>query len=535
MTKFIFVTGGVVSGIGKGISGASIGRLLKDRGLKVFMQKFDPYINVDPGTMSPYQHGEVFVTKDGAETDLDLGHYERFIDEELTKVASITTGKVYSKVIEKERRGDYNGSTVQVIPHITDEIKQSVYKAAKQSGADVVITEIGGTVGDIESLPFLEAIRQIHSENKTEDVLFVHTVLIPTIPGSDELKTKPTQHSFKALMSYGIKADIFITRADGEITDAIKEKISLFCDVPKEAIIESKTVDLIYEVPLVFHKQGLDDYILERFNLKAKSDSDKSWYKMVEEFKKADKKINIGLVGKYIELHDAYISVNQALYDAGYTNRAKVKIHWLDSEQINDENVSEVLKDMDGIIMPGGFGSRGVEGMIATSKYARENNVPFLGICYGMQMVAIDICRNKLGLKGANSTEIDPDTPYPIVDLLDNQRPNTNIGGTLRLGNYECTVEKDTLAYRLYKEDKVLERHRHRYEFNNNFRGQIRSAGVVFSGINEDLDVVEIMELKDNDFFIACQFHPEFKSRPNKIHPLFDGLIKASLKKNNKQ
>ncbi|CDZ74690.1 CTP synthase [Peptoniphilus sp. ING2-D1G] len=530
MTKFIFVTGGVVSGIGKGIAGASIGRLLKSRGLSVFMQKFDPYINVDPGTMSPYQHGEVFVTKDGAETDLDLGHYERFIDEELTKVASITTGKVYSKVIEKERRGDYNGSTVQVIPHITDEIKKSVYKAAEQSKADVIITEIGGTVGDIESLPFLEAIRQIHFENKHEDVLFVHTVLVPTIPGTDELKTKPTQHSFKSLMSYGIKADIIITRAEVEITDETKAKISLFCDVPREAIVESKTVDLIYEVPIVFHEQGIDDYILRKLQLTPKHDSNKEWNNMVERFKGATKPVNIALVGKYTELHDAYISVNQALYDAGYNNDAIVKINWINAEKINEDNIVETFKAMDGIIVPGGFGSRGTEGMILASKYARENDVPYLGICYGMQIALIDICRNKLGLKGANSTEIDPETPYPIVDLLENQRPNDNLGGTLRLGNYECLIEKGTLAHELYGEDTVFERHRHRYEFNNSFRGKIRNAGVVFSGIHEDLDLVEIIELKDNKFFVACQFHPEFKSRPNRPHPLFEGFIKASMK-----
>ncbi|EFI42037.1 CTP synthase [Peptoniphilus sp. oral taxon 386] len=531
MTKFIFVTGGVVSGIGKGISAASIGRLLKDRGLSVFMQKFDPYINIDPGTMSPYQHGEVFVTKDGAETDLDLGHYERFIDEELTKRASITTGKVYSKVINKERRGDYNGATVQVIPHITDEIKKSVYKAGKESGADIIITEIGGTVGDIESQPFLEAIRQIHSENKAEDVLFVHTVLVPKIPGSDELKTKPTQHSFKVLMSYGIKADIIITRSDGEITDSIKEKISLFCDVPKEAIIESKTVELIYEVPIIFHEQGIDEYILNKLNLSNQPQSKKSWSKMVCEFKKAKREVCIALVGKYTELHDAYLSVTQALFDAGYANGARVKIKWINAESLEKGNVEDIFKDVDGIIVPGGFGSRGTEGMISASKYARENNVPYFGICYGMQIVLIDIARNKLGFKGANSTEIDPETTYPIIDLLENQKTVENLGGTLRLGNYECTLEEGTKARELYGVEKVVERHRHRYEFNNRFRGDIRKEGVIFSGINEDLDLVEIIELNSHKFFVACQFHPEFKSRPNKIHPLFDGFIKASLEK----
>lgn len=532
MAKFIFVTGGVVSGIGKGITAASIGRILKNRGLTVFMQKFDPYINIDPGTMSPYQHGEVFVTKDGAETDLDLGHYERFIDEELTKRASITTGKVYSKVINKERRGDYNGETVQVIPHITDEIKNAVYTAAEESGADVIITEIGGTVGDIESLPFLESIRQIHSENKPEDVLFVHTVLVPEIPGSNELKTKPTQHSFKELMSNGIKTDIFVIRSDGEITDQIKRKISLFCDVPVDAIVQSKNVDLIYEVPLVFKEQGLDKYILNKLNLEPKVSIDKSWEDMIKRFKSADKEVTIGLVGKYTELHDAYLSVIQALFDAGYENGAKVNIKWISSEDLEDtENIKDKFKDVDGIIVPGGFGSRGTDGMVAASKYARENNIPYFGICYGMQIVLIDLARNELGLEGANSTEIDPDTKYPVVDLLEGQENVDGIGGTLRLGNYECTLKEGTRVKELYGQDKILERHRHRYEFNNDFREDLEKAGAVFAGINEENDLVEIIELKDHKHFIACQFHPEFKSRPNKIHPLFNGFIKAALDK----
>ena len=532
MTKFIFVTGGVVSGIGKGISAASIGRLLKDRGLSVFMQKFDPYLNVDPGTMSPYQHGEVFVTKDGAETDLDLGHYERFIDEELTKGASITTGKVYSRVIAKERRGDYDGATVQVIPHITNEIKNAVYKAAKESKADVVITEIGGTVGDIESLPFLEAIRQIHSENKKSDVLFVHTVLVPNIPGSDELKTKPTQHSFKELMSNGIKTDVIIVRSNGVVTEDLREKISLFCDVPVEAVIQSTNVDLIYEVPLVFHDQHLDDYILKELDLEDRPASKGKWKEMVERFKDVKGEVTIGLVGKYVSLHDAYLSVTQALTDAGCENGYKVNIEWINSEDI-EKDVS-VLDGLDGIIVPGGFGSRGTEGMIMASKYARDNHIPYFGICYGMQVALIDIARNKLGLKDANSTEINPDTNYPIIDLLENQKDIKNVGGTLRLGNYDCALEKDSLVYSLYGEEKIKERHRHRYEFNNQFRGQIRSAGVAFSGINEDKDLVEIIELKDEDFFVACQFHPEFKSRPTKIHPLFNGFVKAAIGKKNK-
>lgn len=531
MAKFIFVTGGVVSGIGKGISAASIGRLLKDRGLSVFMQKFDPYLNIDPGTMSPYQHGEVFVTRDGAETDLDLGHYERFIDEELTKRASITTGKVYAKIIERERRGDYNGETVQVIPHITDEIKNSVYKAAEESGADVVITEIGGTVGDIESLPFLEAIRQIHAENKKEDVLFVHTVLVPQIPGSDELKTKPTQHSFKELMSNGIKTNVIIVRSDGEITDAIKKKISLFCDVPVDAIVQSENVEFIYEVPLVFHKHGLDKYILKKLDLSDQPASKGEWSKMVERFKSAKHKVKIALVGKYVELHDAYLSVNQALLDAGWDNGLMVEVKWIDSENLTEKNIDECLKDQDGIIVPGGFGSRGIEGMILASKYAREKEIPYFGICLGMQIGLIDIARNVLGYRDANSVEVNASTNYPIIDLMDSQKGVENLGGTLRLGNYDCNLDKNSKVYSLYGQEKIIERHRHRYEFNNRFKGDLRRAGVEFVGINEDLDLVEMIELKNHPYYVACQFHPEFKSRPNRPHPLFIGFVKAAFER----
>lgn len=531
MSKYIFVTGGVVSGIGKGISAASIGRLLKNLGFSVFMQKFDPYLNVDPGTMSPYQHGEVFVTKDGAETDLDLGHYERFIDEELTKRASVTTGKIYSRVIRKERRGDYDGQTVQVIPHVTDEIKHDITKAAKESGADIIITEIGGTVGDIESLPFIEAIRQIHSEHKKGDVVFIHTVLVPRIPGSDELKTKPTQHSFKQLMSQGIKPDILVTRSEGDVNESLRKKISLFCDVPPEAVIQSKHVDLIYEVPLVFHEQAMDKYLLDLLNLKPKVSSHHEWRDMVERFKKADKPLEIGLVGKYVQLHDAYLSVAQALMDAGYENGAKLKIHWIDSEDIEKDGPDHHLKGLDGIILPGGFGNRGIEGMILTSKYARENKIPYFGICLGMQIAVIDIARNLCNLKEASSTEQDPATPYPVIDLMESQVGVENVGGTLRLGNYTCHLEEGSLAKKLYGVESVEERHRHRYELNNDFRGQLRQGGLIFSGIHEDLDLVEVVELKDHPFFLACQFHPEFKSRPNHIHPLFNGFIQASLEK----
>ena len=532
MTKYIFVTGGVVSGIGKGISAASIGRLLKNRGFSVFMQKFDPYLNVDPGTMSPYQHGEVFVTADGAETDLDLGHYERFIDEELTKAASVTTGKIYSRVIKKERRGDYDGATVQVIPHVTDEIKHAIYRAGKESGADVVITEIGGTVGDIEGLPFIEAIRQIHSECAVEDVLFVHTVLIPVIPGSDELKTKPTQHSFKQLMSQGIKADIIITRSDGAIDASIRNKISLFCDVPKENVIESRHVDLIYELPNVFREQNLDEIIMNHLKLEPKALKADHWRHMVEAFKQAEGTIRIALVGKYVQLHDAYLSVTQALLDAGYDMGRLVTIDYVDAEDLMDDAALDAaLKDVHGIIVPGGFGERGIEGMIRASKYAREHEIPYFGICLGMQIAVIDIARNIAGLKDANSTEFDVNTPYPVIDLMEAQVGVENMGGTQRLGNYPCHLVEGSRAAKLYKEPDILERHRHRYEFNNEFRGMLRKAGLAIAGINEDLDLVEVIELNQDSYFVACQFHPEFKSRPNHIHPLFHGCVEAAGKR----
>lgn len=530
MSKFIFVTGGVVSGIGKGISGASIGRLLKDRGLSIFMQKFDPYLNVDPGTMSPYQHGEVFVTKDGAETDLDLGHYERFIDVELTQKSSITTGRIYNNVIKKERRGDYNGATVQVIPHITNEIKKAVYDAQKESGADIIITEIGGTIGDIESLPFIEAIRQIHAENKKDDVLFVHATLVPAIPGTDELKTKPTQHSYKELMSLGIKTNIIIARSDGKLTEDIKAKISLFCDIPTEAIVQSENVELIYEVPLSLKKQGLDEYVLHKLGLEDQPKGGTDWEDMVTRFKNANIPLTIGLVGKYTELHDAYISVVNALKDAGYDTGYLVDIEWINSESINEDNVVEKLSGLDGIITPGGFGKRGTDGMILTSKYARENNVPYFGICLGMQMAIIDISRNVLGLEGANTRENDNNTLYPVIDLMETQRDVKELGGTLRLGNYTCKLVEGTKVHELYGKDEIVERHRHRYEVNNLYRKQLESAGVIVSGVHEELDLVEVIELKNHDYFVACQFHPEFRNRPNNIHPLFRGFVKASAK-----
>lgn len=529
MAKFIFVTGGVVSGIGKGISAGSVGRLLKDNGYSVFMQKFDPYLNVDPGTMSPYQHGEVFVTRDGGETDLDLGHYERFIDEELTKNSSVTSGRIYSNVIRKERAGDYEGKTVQVIPHVTNEIKEKVYSVAEESGADFIITEIGGTVGDIESQPFIEAIRQIHSEN-SEDVLFLHTVLIPTIPGTDELKTKPAQHSFKELMSYGIKPDVFILRADKPITEDVYDKICLFCDLPREAVVESKTVDLIYEVPLVFKEQGLDQYILRHFHLKTREDHTGDWAKMCATFKAAKRKLKVALVGKYTALNDSYLSVFEAVRDAGYHLGAKVDVHYVDSETITEKTAKRILSSYDGIIIPGAFGSRGTEGMVETVRYVRENNVPFLGICMGMQISCIEIARHILGIDDASSLEFDAATPSPVITFLDGQSEEIDLGGTLRLGNNDCALTEDTLAYRLYGQKNIVERHRHRYEFNNKYKELFeQKAGVVFSGIQLAKNLMEIVELPAHPYFIAVQFHPEFKSRPNAPHPLFTGLVRACI------
>lgn len=530
MTKYIFVTGGVVSGIGKGIIASSIGRLMKNRGYSVFMQKFDPYINVDPGTMSPYQHGEVFVTKDGAETDLDLGHYERFIDEELTRTANITTGRVYQSVISKERRGDYLGATVQVIPHITDEIKNKVYEAAKESKADIIITEIGGTVGDIESLPFLEAVRQVHAENDRNDVLFIHTTLIPKVPASGEFKTKPTQHSFKELMSLGIKANIIVTRCDEPLTDEMKGKIAMFCDVRKHAIIESRNVENLYEIPLSFQEQGLDEYILHKFGFENVPEADMSdWIAMLERTRSLKRTLRIGLVGKYVQLHDAYLSVSESLLHAGYTYGCKIEIVWINSEDITRENVARHLCDVDGILVPGGFGHRGIEGKIVTAQYARENNIPYFGICLGMQIAMIEFGRNVCGLENAHSSEFDEATKHPVISLMDEQLQRTDMGGTLRLGNYPCKLAGSSKAHALYKDEVIFERHRHRYEFNNAYREMFEANGVRFSGLSPDGQLVEIVELVDHDYFVACQFHPEFKSRPNRSHPLFNGFINASL------
>ncbi len=529
MAKYIFVTGGVVSGIGKGIIAASIGRLMKNRGYKVYMQKFDPYINVDPGTMSPYQHGEVFVTQDGMEADLDLGHYERFIDEELDHNADITTGWVYQNVINKERRGHYKGATVQVIPHITDEIKNKVYQAAKESEADIVITEIGGTVGDIESLPFIEAVRQVHTELERDDVLFIHTTLIPTVPATGELKTKPTQHSFKELMSLGIKTNIIVTRADEALTEDMKEKIALFCNVRKNAIIESRNVENIYELPLKFQQQGLDSYILHKFGLENETEADMTeWSQMINRSKTLEDCVTIGLVGKYVSAHDAYLSVSEALMHAGHHHNSKVELVWINSEDITEENTERLLGSLDGIIAPSGFGERGTKGKILASKFARENNVPFFGIGMGMQTALIEFARNVLELEDANSVEFDENTPNPII-TLHAQSDSDVLGGTLRLGNYSVKLCKESLIYELYNEEIIEERHRHRYELSHDFVEQFESKGMKISGISQEDEVVETLELKGHPFYIGTQFQPEFKSRPNRSHPLFNGFINAAL------
>ena len=532
MTKFVFVTGGVVSGLGKGITASSLALLLKARGYKVFMQKFDPYFNVDPGTMNPVQHGEVFVTYDGCETDLDLGHYERFIDEELNYTSNITSGQIYYSVIKKERKGDYLGSTVQMVPHITNEIKNKVYEAAVTSGADIVITEIGGTVGDIESEAFIEALRQIQLEKGDENTFFVHTTLVPYIYGSDELKTKPTQNSVKDLRNRGIRPNALVCRAPFATSDAIKEKLSLFCSVPKENVLDAVDVTNIYQIPINFYEQKFDEIVLKQFKLKIPKANIKYWYDLVDTVNNLKDTVQISLVGKYTELHDAYISVVESLKHAGYKYNTKVEINWVNSEELEKENVdlSKVFKNSKGIIVPGGFGPRGIEGMIKAIKYARENNVPYLGLCLGMQLAVIEFARNVCNLKNANSTEFDSLTDTPIIDLMADQKGILNMGGTLRLGNYECQIKKGTLAHKDYKEDKILERHRHRYEFNNKYKEIIEKNGMIVSGINEKADLVEMVEIPKHPHFIACQFHPEFKSRPTKVHPLFDSFVETSIK-----
>ena len=532
MTKYVFVTGGVVSGLGKGITASSIALLLKSRGYKVFMQKFDPYINVDPGTMSPYQHGEVFVTADGSETDLDLGHYERFIDEELNYTSNITTGKIYSSVIEKERRGDYLAATVQIVPHITNEIKNKVYEAGHTSNADIVITEIGGTIGDIESVAFIEALRQIRNERGKENTFFIHATLVPFIYGSDELKTKPTQHSVIELRGMGIQPDMIVTRSPINLDNHLKNKIALYCSIPKENIIDSIDVKNIYQIPINYYKQNADEIILKQFKMKTPKANIATWKKLINTVDNLSKEVEIALVGKYVELHDAYLSVVESLTHAGYKYNTKIKIKWVDSEKIESEkDLKSVFKNSKGIIVPGGFGERGINGMIKSIEYARINNIPFLGICLGMQLAVIEFARNVCKIKDADSTEFNSLCENPVIDLMADQKNIVNMGGTLRLGNYECTIKKGTLAYEDYKQDKIIERHRHRYEFNNKYKETLEKHGLVFSGTNEQSNLVEIVENPKLKHFIGCQFHPEFKSRPTRCHPLFDSFIKASVNK----
>lgn len=529
MAKFIFVTGGVVSGLGKGLTAASLGRILKQRGLKVFMQKLDPYINVDPGTMSPFQHGEVFVTADGAETDLDLGHYERFIDEELNRNSSVTTGRIYSDVIAKERRGDYLGATVQVVPHITNEIKSKIYAAAKSSGADIVITEIGGTVGDIESLPFIEAIRQVRIDLGYENTLYIHTTLLPYIGASHEVKTKPTQHSVKELRGYGIQPDIIVCRSEQYISDELKEKISLFCNVPTQAVISNYNVEVLYELPLMLKEQGMDDLVLNHLRMEAKPADMKEWNELVQRVKNLDKTITIKMVGKYVQLPDAYLSVNEALKHAGYNVNSHVNIEWVNAETITRDNVLDILSSCDGILVPGGFGQRGIEGMIQAIQYARENNIPFLGICLGMQMAVVEISRDLLGLTDANSEEFDENSKNQVIHIMEEQKNIDNKGGTMRLGSYPCVLKEGSKAYELYGKKEINERHRHRFEFNNSYKERLENVGLICSGMSPDGNLVEIVELKEHPYFIAGQFHPELKSRPNRPAPLFVGLVKACI------
>lgn len=531
-TKYIFVTGGVVSGLGKGITAASIGRLLKNRGYKVTIQKFDPYINVDPGTMNPYEHGEVFVTDDGAETDLDLGHYERFIDENLTKNSSITMGKIYQNVIEKERRGDYLGKTVQVIPHITNEIKEKIY-GFEETDTDIVITEIGGTVGDIEGLSIIEAIRQVGLEKNPEDVIYVHVTLLPYIFGSNEIKSKPTQHSVKELQSFGIKPNILVCRTEREIPDSVREKLSLFCNVRKTSVIQNKTADCLYAVPLMLEEEGLAREICNHLKLENYVPHNSKWEEMIENIRNIDenKVITIAIVGKYVKLEDSYISVMESLYHAGFANNVKVKVKLIDSETITKDNVESKLKGIDGVVVPGGFGNRGIEGKIETIRYVRENKIPFLGICLGMQMAVVEFARNVLGLKEANSAELDENTSDPVIHIMETQKDVKKKGGTMRLGAYPCIIKEGTLASRIYEKEEISERHRHRFEYNNEYKERLEKAGLKVSGTSPDGLLVEMVELdpKDHPYFIAGQFHPELKSRPNKPAPLFVGLIKACL------
>ena len=533
MAKHIFVTGGVVSGLGKGITAASLGRLLKARGFKVASQKLDPYMNVDPGTMSPLQHGEVFVTNDGAETDLDLGHYERFIDEDLSKFSNLTSGKVYWNVLQKERNGEYLGRTVQIIPHVTDEIKNFIYSCGETSGADIVITEIGGTTGDIESQPFLEAIRQIGHEVGPQNCLFIHVVLVPYLYASGEHKSKPAQHSVKELMNTGIFPDVIVMRSDEPIEESIKEKISLFCNVKRECVIENKTVPVLYEAPLMLHQEGLDEVAVKILGLPDRPIDLSEWSEMIDRIHSSNRKVTIAMVGKYMELHDAYLSVMEALKHASWQEGATVNIKWVDSETVTHETEEEIFSDVDGILVPGGFGYRGVEGKIEAVRWARVNNIPFLGICLGMQVAVIEFARNVIGLKEANSSEFLPEGKESVIDIMPDQR-GVRKGGTMRLGAYPCKTKENSLLRKLYGEEMISERHRHRYEFNNDFRTLFEKFGMVLSGTSPDDKLVEAVEIPSHPFFIAVQFHPEFKSRPQRPHPCFSGLIKASLERREK-
>ncbi|MCY4537800.1 MAG: CTP synthase [Chloroflexi bacterium] len=526
--KYIFCTGGVVSSVGKGLTVAAVGRILKARGLKVTLQKLDPYLNVDPGTMSPYQHGEVFVTADGAETDLDLGHYERFVDENVSRLSNVTAGQVYLTVIEKERKGDYLGGTIQVVPHITNEIKRCMKLVGQRSGADVVIVEVGGTAGDIEGLPFLEALRQLRTELKRSEALYVHVTFLPHIGATDELKTKPTQHSVRELRGIGIQPDVIIARTDHPVNHEIVNKIALFCDVDEDAVIPLETADNIYAVPLLIEETGLADYILDRFKIQASAPDLDEWRQLVTRFRAAKDRLRIGIVGKYVELHDAYMSVKESIVHAAIQKDQNVEVVWIHSGDLEKGKDRDKLRDLDGVVVPGGFGYRGIEGKIVAAKFARENNVPYLGLCLGMQVMCIEFARNALGLEDANSSEFDVNTPHPIIDLMLEQRAITDLGGTMRLGEYPCVLVPNSLAAQAYGVKDVMERHRHRFEFNNDYRALFAKNGVSFSGLSPDNVLVEISELQDHPFMLGTQFHPEFLSRPNRPHPLFSAFIGAS-------
>lgn len=530
MSKYIFVTGGVVSGLGKGITAASLGRLLKCRGLKVAAQKLDPYINVDPGTMSPYQHGEVYVTEDGSETDLDLGHYERFIDEDLNRWSNLTTGKVYWNVLNKERRGEYLGQTVQVIPHVTQEIKDFIYHVGEETKADVVITEIGGTIGDIESQPFLEAARQVSLEQGRENTLFIHVTLVPFLHGSEEHKTKPTQHSVKELQGMGVAPDIIVLRCDEPLEPEIFRKIAMFCNVKPDCVIENRTLPNLYEAPLMLEEHDFSLIVCRELGLWTRAPELTEWKNMVERIRRLNRSVTIGLVGKYVQLHDAYLSVAEALRHAGYACDTGIEIRWIDSETVTAQSAAEKLAFCDGIIVPGGFGDRGMEGMIETARYARENGVPYLGICLGMQVAVVEFARNVCGLADASSGELDPFSPHKVIDFLPDQDENVAKGGTLRLGAYPCRIAEGSRMFQCYGKSEIRERHRHRYEFNNDYRELFRENGLNLCGQSPDGHIVEAVELSGHPFFIGVQFHPEFKSRPNRAHPLFQGLVEASLK-----